>query len=90
MRAVSSESTVPPQICCGRRRRSIRINGGTALEFTYCSACETIRWFSNGHPVDRTSATALAGRIAAEAKGARPGSSGPRQAVRPQAQSRSR
>ena len=60
-----------PQICCGRRRRSIAINGSRELEFTFCSVCESIQWFSGGIPVDRVDATAMAGVIAKETRGAR-------------------
>ncbi len=53
------------RICCGRRLRTIDIRGHEGLVFTFCSGCETIRWYAGGRPIDRGAAFDRVSRIEA-------------------------
>lgn len=48
---VNTALTSPTSICCGRRLKCIDVaTSSSHLAFTYCSRCESMRWFRDGVP----------------------------------------
>jgi hypothetical protein len=52
-RPADAVTTVPSR-CCEREVRQVDvITPESMLTFTFCSGCETPRWFRDGVPIDR-------------------------------------
>lgn len=48
---LNPDITSPAYICCGARLKCIEVaTSASRLSFTYCSHCESMRWFRNGTP----------------------------------------
>jgi hypothetical protein len=51
-RPAADTTLPPPAICCGQRLPFTTVERTSALGFTYCDQCESMRWFRSGLPVD--------------------------------------